>query len=751
MTESTLTVLLLLCFTLNVAYAADDLDPGQSAMPAAMAADREARPKIGLALSGGGARGGAHIGVLRALEELNIPIDYIAGTSMGAIIGGFYVAGYSPDELEILIQEVDWKAAFTDRPDRRDTTMRKKELESESFIPHRIGFNDGSIQLPLGVIEGQHLDQIFHRILLPAKGIDNFDEFFVPFRAIATDLATGKEVVLSGGSLPDALRASMSVPGVFAPVRMHGNLLVDGGMANNLPVSVVRDMGADIVIAVDISSPLLKEEELKSVLNVTEQLTNFLTRNNTERQIASLVETDVLLVPDLEGASSADFEAASKLAGIGYMAVMAQQETFAPLSLPAGQNFQKPSFDALTEDDYIVRYVVIDNQSVLNDELIRSRLDIELDQPLDFDALETSVDQIYSLDVFESVTFNLVQNETGEQGVLIQALPRRWGPNYLQLGLEFSDDFSGSSEYTLGVAYTRNALNSLGGELRVVAAIGREDELSIDFYQPIDPRGAVFVEPELFAKRQRYNLWEDDVQIASLEITGIGASLSLGRNFSTTDLLRLNYEYFRGDADVITGDIGFPLDNNVKIGELKLEYLHDGLDSIWFPNKGVYNRMVYRYADEALGASSDYQQLIGAGSIAFSHGKNSFLLNYEAGYSFSDDVPVERWFELGGFGRLSGLIPDQLSGRQLGLFSLAYHRRLNDIDIIPTYAGVTLETGNVWQLQDDISFSDLRNSASLFVGAKTPLGPVYLAYGYSDNGDRTLYFYLGNPFSFNRF
>ena len=164
MTESTLTVLLLICFTLNVAYAADDLDPGQSAMPAAMAADREARPKIGLALSGGGARGGAHIGVLRALEELNIPIDYIAGTSMGAIIGGFYVAGYSPDELEILIQEVDWKAAFTDRPDRRDTTMRKKELESESFIPHRIGFNDGSIQLPLGVIEGQHLDQIFHRL-----------------------------------------------------------------------------------------------------------------------------------------------------------------------------------------------------------------------------------------------------------------------------------------------------------------------------------------------------------------------------------------------------------------------------------------------------------------------------------------------------------------------------------------------------------------------------------------------------------
>ncbi|MDH3925395.1 MAG: patatin-like phospholipase family protein, partial [Xanthomonadales bacterium] len=253
-----------------------------------LAKEQEGRPKIGLVLSGGGARGGAHVGVLKALEEMNVPIDFVAGTSMGAIIGGLYASGYSADEIEKLLIETDWKKALTDKPARRDRTMRKKDLERQFLIPYRIGFNKGSLQLPLGVIEGQHLDQVFHQMLLPVVGINDFDDLPLPFRAIATDLVTGEAVVLSSGSLANSLRASMSVPGVFAPVKIDGRLLVDGGMANNLPVNIVREMGADIVIAVDISTPLLTEEQLTSILSVTEQLTSFLTRRATEAQIALL-------------------------------------------------------------------------------------------------------------------------------------------------------------------------------------------------------------------------------------------------------------------------------------------------------------------------------------------------------------------------------------------------------------------------------------------------------------------------------
>jgi NTE family protein len=715
----------------------------------AVAEQEEDRPKIGLALSGGGARGGAHVGFLKALEELKVPVDYIAGTSMGAIIGGLYAAGYSADEIEGILIETDWKKGLTDRPARKDRTMRKKELEGQFLIPYRVGYNRGKLQLPLGAIEGQHLDQIFHSLLLPVVGTDHFDQLPISFRAVATDLVTGEMVVLSDGSLPDALRASMSVPGIFAPVRLNGRLLVDGGMSNNLPVDVVREMGADIVIAVDISSPLLTEEQLTSVLSVTEQLTNFLTRKSTEQQIASLGPGDVLIVPELGDFSAADFEGAEDIVHLGYEASLQAQDSLAALAGDYGpEPTRRPSQSAA---DYIVRFVDLDNKSELKDELIRSRLAVELDQPIDLAALDESVDRIYSLDVFKSVTYDLVRNDEGQEGVVVHASPREWGPNYIQFGLELSSDFSENSDFKLGAAYTRNALNSLGGELRVVGAIGSEGELSFDFYQPIDLEARWFVEPQVFWERQNYNLWEDDLNIAELEIGELGLQFGIGRNLSTTDRLRLDYEFARGDAEVVTGDLGFPIDGRIRIGEARLRYAHDSLDSLWFPTSGMSHWIEYLYASDELGANLDYQQLMANGSMPFSRGKNTLLFNYGAGYSFSDKAPIERWFRLGGFGRLSGLVPDQLTGRQSAFAALAYFRRLNKLDLIPAYAGFTLETGNVWDFSDQIGFDDLRYSASIFAGAETPIGPIYLAVGHSDNGDNSVYFYVGNPFRTRRF
>jgi NTE family protein len=190
---------------------------------------------------------------------------------------------------------------------------------------------------------------------------------------------------------------------------------------------------------------------------------------------------------------------------------------------------------------------------------------------------------------------------------------------------------------------------------------------------------------------------------------------------------------------------------DVDIGGLLLEFRHDSLDSLWFPSRGTFHRIGYRYASEALGASEDYHQFGAVGGFAYTASKNTFLVNYELGYSVDDKAPIERWFELGGLGRLSGLVPDQLSGRQLGLVTLAYHRRLNEIDLLPAYAGISLEAGNVWNHSDDVSFGDLRLSGSIFVGARTPLGPIYVAWGYSDNGESTFYFYLGNPFRLGQF
>lgn len=707
------------------------------------------RLKIGLALSGGGARGGAHVGVLRALEEMNIPVDYVAGTSMGAIIGGLYASGYTADEIEQLLIETDWTKALTDKPARQNRTMRKKDLERQFLIPYRVGFNKGRLQLPLGAIEGQHLDQIFHKMLLPVVGISDFDDLPTPFRAVATDLVTGEAVVLAEGSLANSLRASMSVPGVFAPVKIDDRLLVDGGMANNLPVSVVREMGADVVIAVDISTPLLTEEQLTSILSVTEQLTSFLTRRTTEAQIALLGPGDILLVPELGDFSSADFEGADEIVHLGYDAAQAASAGLAALSLNAPFSIDRSG--KLTEEDYIVSFVEIDNGSVLNDELIRSRIVVDLGEPVDLKALDESVDRIYSLDVFESVTYDLVENEDGERGIVVHASPRDWGPNYLQFGLELSSDFSEYSEFKLGAAYTRNALNSLGGELRIIGSIGRQDEISFDFYQPIDLKAKWFVQPEAYGRRQNFNLWFEDVNIAEIQLAGWGAAFGIGRNLSTTNRLRLNYEFARGEAKVITGDPGFILDDRLRVGELDLEFLHDGLDNTWFPTSGTLHRLLYRYASDELGASLDFRQASADGVLALSHGKNIFALNYEIGYSFDDKAPFERWYRLGGLGRLSGLAPDQLSGRHIGFAGLTYRRRINSLDLFKVYAGATLEAGNVWNFGNEMRFDDLRYSGSLFVGVDSPIGPVYFAVGHSDNGDNAVYFYLGDPFRATRF
>lgn len=723
------------------------LSPG---LPA-LAAETASGPKVGLALSGGGARGGAHIGVLEALEEMGIGVDYIAGTSMGAVIGAMYASGYTAAEIREVFEEMDWEFALSDTPDRVHWTMRSKELESRFLVPLRIGLNEWKIELPLGVIEGQHLDQVLRRILLPAVSSNHFGELPIPFRAVATDLVSGEAVVLSDGSLPDAVRASMSVPGVFSPVEIDGRLLVDGGMANNLPVDIVREMGADIVIAVDISSQMLSREELTSVLSVTEQLTNFLTRRTTEAQIAKLGPADYLLVPDLDDFSAADFRNAAGIIKTGFDAAMEPQLALARLAQDRPiQNHDKPSPVA---SDFTIDFVELDNRSVLHDDIILSRLGVQPGDTIDLDTLDRKVDTIYGLDVFQSVTYNLERDESGQTGLQVKAPARAWGPNYLQFGLELSSNYSGDSEFILGAAYTRNAMNRLGGEMRVIGKLGREDEVSIDFYQPVDTQARWFTETEVYWSRENYDLWSEDRNVAGIEVSGYGASLGLGRNFSTTNRLSLNYVFGRGDLDLVTGapDLADQFNYDIEVGELELRFLHDGLDSIYFPTSGSLHSMEYLYASEGLGSNRDYQQVLLNGTMAFSVGDNTGALNYELGYSVDDAASVERWFRLGGFGRLSGLAPDQLLGQHIALGTLAFYRKLAGWERYSAFAGATAEAGNVWSRRDDIGIDDLRYAGSLFLGAQTPIGPVYLAVGYSDSSDFGAYFYLGNPFRVGRF
>src|SRR5213594_1605215 len=298
-------------------------EPLATPTPAAAGVDRGSpgvrphRPRIGLALSGGGARGIAQVGVLEVLEELRVPIDVIAGTSMGSIVGGLYASGLSPAQMRSALLNLDWNDLFNDRPPRRDLIYRRKEDDSSDLIKLEMGLKDGRLLLPRGLVAGQKIGFVLQSMTLHAAGVREFDRLPIPFRAVATDLGNGEMVVLERGHLADALRASMSIPGAVAPMEIDGRLLADGGLVRNLPVDVVRAMGADIVIAVDTSTPLLSPEQLRSLPNITSQVTGMLTRENVEDQIKN---ADVVIVPDLGSTSAGDYLDRERILEIGVAA-----------------------------------------------------------------------------------------------------------------------------------------------------------------------------------------------------------------------------------------------------------------------------------------------------------------------------------------------------------------------------------------------------------------------------------------------
>ena len=275
------------------------------------------RPKIGLVLGGGGARGAAHIGVLKVIERENIPIDYIAGTSMGAIVGSLYASGKSVAEIEGIVNSIDWQDALTDKGPRSEHSIGSKKNDVEFAISMEAGFNHGKLQLPTGLVQGQRLELLLRRLLIDSSQIKDFDNLPIPFRAVATNLATMKPMVFDSGDLAIAVRASMSVPGAFEPVRYDGMVLVDGGIVDNVPVDVVRAMGADVVIAVDVRTPLQPASELSSIGSILNQVINGLMTAETDKEINTLTPDDIYILPDLRDVKSGDFSRAHEAVPFG--------------------------------------------------------------------------------------------------------------------------------------------------------------------------------------------------------------------------------------------------------------------------------------------------------------------------------------------------------------------------------------------------------------------------------------------------
>jgi NTE family protein len=696
-------------------------------------------------LSGGGARGAAHIGVIRVLREQKVPIDCIAGTSMGAIIGGLYASGMLLEEIEQAIDEIDWDDVFVDSTYRADKTFRRKRDDDDFLIKLPVGFNDGKIELPLGLVQGQKIDLVLSELTLPVALVDDFDKLTIPFRAVAADIVTGEQVVLGSGDLATSIRASMSIPAAMAPVLVDGHMLVDGGIAANLPISVVREMGADVVIAVDISTPLNSREELGSVLSITEQLSGLLTRRNVELEIATLSEADVFIKPDLGDIKSGDFDRLRDAVPTGREAALENLNKLQQLAIPdsADAGSLRADVDPLSRRP-IIDFVRWDNQSALSNDFITSRVEkIQLGQPLDIEKLELGIARIYGTQVFQKVDYQLV--EDGDQtGIEVTVVERDWGPKYLQFGLNIASQAGGENLISASVSHLSTAMNPAGGEWRNTLTLGNETSLSSTFHQPFGRNYRYFVAPKLFIGNTDFTEFQSGNAIRTISVRSGGGELALGREFGNWGGAQVGARYLTGNRDVRVGDPA--PDSDFDLSEAFVDMTIDRLDNRNFPRHGIFGAIRWTGTHVSSGTDDDFNQLRIGISAANSWGHNTLLTGIRYGTTFNGQATPERLYRLGGFLNLSGLNPDELNGQHTGIATLAYYRRIGDIAFLPAYIGGTVELGNTWQDRSDISLDSSIFAGSVFIGVDTIIGPIYTAVGLAEGGQSALYFYVGRTF-----
>ncbi len=726
-------------FMVSVAVA-DDTVP-------AAAEPRAERPRVGLVLGGGGARGAAHIGVLKELERLRIPVDAIAGTSMGAIVGGLYATGMNADELEELVGSLDWAGALSDKPERKDLSFRRKQDESQVPVDFELGVRGAELVLPAGVIQGHKLDLLLRELTLNVSHIDDFDRLPIPFRAIASDIERGEAWVMGSGDLAKSIRASMSVPGVFAPVRIGDRLLVDGGIVGNLPVDVMQEMGVDVIIAVDVEFPLYAREELGSALTISEQMLTILIRKETLRQIDRLDDDDVLIRPELGVFASTNFGEIVATIAPGQAAAREQVEKLAAIAMDEaawGDHVaaRKRPVSAASH----LAFVRVVHDGKLAPAVLESRLSVAAGDPIEHAVLAHDADRLYGLQLYEQVGYRLVEEPSGT-GVEYRARTKSWGPNFLQFGVALEDDFEGSSGFNLQTRLTRAGMNRLGAEWRTDVKLGTDPALFTEFYQPLSFDSRLFVAPRFDVGQRNINAFAAEETVARLRLTEAEAGLDFGRELGRIGEFRVGLFRGVGEARIKVGDPGLPnIDFDTGGAFARLRF--DTLDNSRFPRSGVRSDLTWTLSRPSFGADSEYDTIEGEVIKTWSRGKSSLQLGLGYATTLESDGAVQDFFPLGGFLRLSGLERGEIAGPHAALAKFVFYRRVGEssgfLDT-PIYLGVSAEAGNVWQARSEIDLESMRVNGSVFAGFDTFIGPVYIAAGFAEHGRSNFYLFIGAP------
>ncbi len=743
----------LLCCAALYGVGAGPALPAEKGVPAAAhagGAERAStRPRIGLVLSGGGARGTAHVGVLRVLEQLRVPIDAIAGTSMGAVVGGLYASGLSADQIEALIRSVNWQDAFQDRPPRAELGYRRKQDDRNFLVRYALGVNSEGFQLSKGLIQGQKLNQILRNATLPVAEIEDFSQLPIPFRALATDLETGEAVVLKSGDLVAAMRASMSAPPIFSPVEIDGRMLVDGGISDNLPIDVARAMNVDVVIAVDVSFPLYTRDQLTSPLEVTNQTFAIMIRNRTLADRQNIGSRDVLIDPVLGRMTAADFSRVPQTVYAGEQAALGVRERLTALGLDERQYaLYQAARDPRSRVAPTIEFVRVDEQSTRYAKMVDAAMSDVVGEPLDPDRMRRKLSSLYALDLFESIDYGLTENQQGQKGLDFHLRRKSWGPNYVRVGLNIEDDFQGNSRYNAAARFIMTELNELGGEWLTDLQIGDNPKLYTEFYQPVSYSPRYFISPHFEFQIRNVLVRDPRNHLTEYRVRTTQGGLDFGREIQSWGELRLGLERGTGSSRV---RIGEPVPTvTFDRGGFFGRFSYDKLDNVYFPRHGQQFEFQWTAERSGMGADTNLDKLQMNWLIARSLERNTLIFSTDVGSTLNNVSTPQDVFTLGGFLNLSGLTPGSLSGPHYAIARLIYYRKIGKggtgVFDFPAYAGFSLEAGNAWKTRNDASFSNLRKDASLFLGIDTLIGPVYLGAGYDELGQTAFYLFLGRTF-----
>jgi NTE family protein len=708
----------------------------------------ERRPKVCLVLSGGGARGAAHIGVLKVLEEYRVPIDCITGTSMGALVGAGYASGMTVAEMTTMIEQLSFDVLFKEQPPREERSIRRKQDEGRNLFGPQIGVTDElDFRFQKGFVSGVRLETVLRRISR-VKGHIDFDSLPIPFRAVATDLVTGKPKVFREGNLALVMRASMSVPGVIAPAEFDGMVLVDGGLVNNIPVDLARELGADIVIAVNLGTSLMKRDEIKDVRGVAAQMFNILTEQNVQATLASLKDTDVLILPELGDFSAAEFDQLKKTLPIGEAATRKVADRLAKLSVSAERfaAYQAHRTTPLVADTRPIDEIRFESMRRVRPEYAGTILDTQPGQPIDQAKLDADLLRLYGTDDFEHVSYRLIDSPA-RRILNIEAVEKSWGPNYARIGLGLSSDFSGRAYFNLLGQYRRTWMNELGGESRTDLSLGRNTSLDTELYQPLEPRHRFFVVPRLHAERYYLEVFDQRHAIAEYSFPTVIAGVDVGAQYARFGEIRVGVFGGITKGKLNTGEEVFPVSGTTTLGGVRLRGYVDQLDSAYFPKRGFAVDVSLLKGLKALGSETDYDQWDANVLAAHTVGRHTVQGGFRgAGPISGSEGANYTTVPWGGFLQQSGFATGQLLNERFTFGRLLYVYKLRDLPLLEgLYAGVSAEIGDYGRPLLAGNPSGVLYSGSAFLALDSPIGPVYLGYGVGSQGNRSAYFFLGRP------